>query len=480
MYSKFGQFIEGKWQPSSNNETYDVINPATEEIIGKASKAAPADVDRALKSAQKGFNVWKKFSPWDRAVIIRKIADLMRKKNNELAKWMTLETGKPLTESLAEVSGSADIFEWNAEETKRIYGQTVQSRFENTRIIINYEPVGVVAALSPWNFPLVLASRKISTALAAGCSVICKPDVITPGTVMELIDIISQCGVPPGVVNLLSGDPPSIASQLISSDIVKKISLTGSTRVGKIILRQAAEKIQRVTMELSGHAPFIVHADANVEKATDMAMAAKYRNNGQVCISPSRFYIHESKKEQFTKSFVDKTLKLKIGNGMDKDVQLGPITTKKRLEEIEKLVEITKKEGAKVLCGGKRPSGFNKGYFYEPTVFDNVKDDFKIMTEEPFGPLTPLLSFKNFDEVIEKANNQVAGLAAYVCTSSMEQANKTSEALETGMVAVNTPFISNAETPFGGIKQSGYGREGGAVGIKDYLNIKYTHLGLKG
>ena len=356
MYSKFGQFIDGKWQASEKNETYDVINPATEEIIGKASKASPADVDKALKSAEKGFKIWKKFSPWDRAAIIRKIADLMRKKNNELAKWMTLETGKPLAEALGEVSASADIFEWNAEETKRIYGQTVQSRFENTRIVINYEPVGVVAALSPWNFPLILASRKISTALAAGCSVICKPDVITPGSVMELVDIINKCGVPPGVVNLLSGDPPSIASQLISSDIVKKISLTGSTRVGKIILKQAAEKIQRVTMELSGHAPFIVHKDADIEKATDMAMAAKYRNNGQVCIAPSRFYIHTSKKEQFTKSFVDKTLKLKIGNGMNKDVQLGPITTKKRLEEIEQLVENTKKEGAKVLCGGKRPS----------------------------------------------------------------------------------------------------------------------------
>ena len=480
MYKRFGQFIDGKWQQSEKKETYDVINPATEEIIGKASKATSVDVDKALKSAEKGFSVWKKFSPWDRAKIIRKIADLMRKKNNELAKWMTLETGKPMSESLAEVNGSADIFEWNAEETKRIYGQTVQSRFENTRVIINYEPVGVVAALSPWNFPLVLASRKISTALAAGCSVICKPDVITPGTVMELVDIINQCGIPPGVVNLLSGDPASIASQLISSDIIKKISLTGSTRVGKIILKQAAEKIQRVTMELSGHAPFIVHEDANVEKAVETAMAAKYRNNGQVCISPSRFYIHESKKKQFTESFVSKTLKLKIGNGMDKDVQLGPMTTKKRLDEIEKLVEITKKEGGKVLCGGKRPSGFNKGYFYEPTIFDNVKDDFKIMTEEPFGPLTPLLTFKSFDEVVKKANNQVAGLAAYVCTSSLELANKTSEALETGMVAVNTPLISNAETPFGGIKQSGYGREGGSLGIKDYLNVKYTHLGLLG
>ena len=480
MYSKYGQFIDGRWQASSNKETYDVVNPATEDIRGKASKATTLDIDKALKSAEKGFELWKKYSPWDRASIIRKIADLIRKKNNELAKWMTLETGKPLAEGLAEVSGSADIFEWNAEETKRIYGQTVQSRFPDTRVIINYEPIGVVAALSPWNFPLVLAARKISTALAAGCSVICKPDEITPGTVMELVDIVNQCGVPPGVVNLLSGDPAMIASHLISSDIVKKISLTGSTRVGKIILKQASEKIQRVTMELSGHAPFIVHEDADIEKATDMAMAAKYRNNGQVCISPSRFYIHESKKEKFTKTFVEKTLSLKIGNGMDDGVQLGPITTKKRLEEIEKLVETTKKEGANILCGGKRPSGFNKGYFYEPTVFDNVKDNFKIMTEEPFGPLTPILTFKSFEEVIKKANNQAAGLAAYVCTSSIELANKTSESLETGMVAVNTPFISNAETPFGGIKQSGYGREGGSMGIKDYLNIKYTHLGLKG
>ena len=479
MYSKYGQFIDGRWQASSNKDTYDVINPATEEIIGKASKASANDIDKALKSAKKGFEVWKKYSPWDRATIIRKIADLIRKKNNELAKWMTLETGKPLAEGLAEASASADIFEWNAEETKRIYGQTVQSRFPSTRVIINYEPVGVVAALSPWNFPLVLAARKISTALAAGCSVICKPDVITPGTVMELVNIVNQCGVPPGVVNLLSGDPAMIASHLISSDIIKKISLTGSTRVGKIILKQAAEKIQRVTMELSGHAPFIVHEDADIEKATDMAMAAKYRNNGQVCISPSRFYIHESKKEQFTKSFVDKTLKLKIGNGMDKIVQLGPLTTKKRLEELEKLVEITKKEGAKILCGGKRPPEFNTGYFYEPTVFDNVKDNFTIMKEEPFGPLVPMLSFKTFDEVIERANNNDLGLCSYIYTNSMDQAHRASELMETGTVAVNTPAVAVAEAPFGGIKQTGYGREGGSMAIKDYLNIKYTHLGLK-
>ena len=480
MYNKFGQFIDGKWQSSEKKETYDVINPATEELLGKVSKASQGDVEKALKSAQKGFEVWKKIPAWERSLMIRKVADLLRKKSMVLAKWMTLETGKTLSEAEAEVQGSADIFEWNAEETKRIYGQTVESRLSDTKIQIIYQPIGVVAALSPWNFPLVLAARKVSTALAAGCSVICKPDIITPGTVMEMVDIIREAGIPAGTVNLLSGDPAEIASQLISSDIVKKISLTGSTRVGKIILKQAADKIQRVTMELSGHAPFIVFEDANIEKATDMAMAAKYRNNGQVCISPSRFYIHERKKDEFIKSFVEKTLKLKIGNGLDKGVQLGPITTKKRLEEIEKLVEETKQEGAKVLCGGKRPSGFNKGYFYEPTIFDNVKDSFKIMTVEPFGPLSPITTFNNFDDVIKRANNQVAGLAGYVCTNSMKLAHETSEKLETGMVAVNTPFISTAETPFGGIKQSGYGREGGSVGIKDYLNIKYTHLGLSG
>ena len=478
MYSKFGQFIEGKWQSSANKETYDVINPATEEIIGKASKAAPSDVEKALKSAEKGFEIWKKTPSWKRASIIRKIADLIRKKKEVLAKWLTLEVGKPLTEGLGEVSGAADIFEWNAEETKRIYGQTVESRFENTRMHVYYQPVGVVAALVPWNFPTVLASRKISTALAAGCSVICKPDVITPGCVMEMMDIMNEAGVPAGVVNLLSGDPASISSQLISSDIVKKISITGSTRVGKLILKQAADKVQRVTMELSGHSPFIVFDDVDIQKVVEMAIAAKFRNNGQVCISPSRFYIHENKKDEFTKSFVEKTKKLKIGNGLDKGVQLGPMTTKKRLDEVEELVEKTKQEGAQILCGGKRPAGFNKGYFYEPTVFDNVKDNFTIMRQEPFGPLVPITTFKDYDEVIERANNNELGLASYVYTNSMEKAHKTSELMETGVVAVNTPIVAVAETPFGGIKQTGYGREGGSMGIKDYLNIKNTHFGL--
>ena len=478
MYSKFGQFIDGKWQQSQNNETYDVINPATEEVIGKASKAGEEDVNKALKSAEKGLEVWKKTPPWQRAKIIRKIADLMREKTDILAKWMTLEVGKPLAEAAGEVGGAADIFEWNSEETKRIYGQIVESRFENTRMYVKYEPVGVVAGLIPWNFPIVLASRKISTALAAGCSVICKPDVITPGSVMELMNIINEAGVPPGVVNLLSGDPAKISSQLISSDIVKKISITGSTRVGKLILKQAAEKVQRVTMELSGHSPFIVFDDVDINQVTDMAITAKFRNNGQVCISPARFYIHERKKDEFAKTLVDKVTKLKIGNGLDKDTILGPLTTEKRLHEVEALAEKTKQEGAKVLCGGKRPAGFNKGYFYEPTIFDEVKDNFTIMKEEPFGPLVPILTFKDRDEVVKRANDNDLGLSSYIYTNSLENAHKVSEKMETGTCAVNTPAVAFAEVPFGGIKQTGYGREGGSMAIKDYLNIKYTHFGI--
>ncbi|MDC0530074.1 NAD-dependent succinate-semialdehyde dehydrogenase [Pelagibacteraceae bacterium] len=478
MYEKYGQFIDGKWQKSSSGETYDVINPATEEVIGKASKANSEDIQKALKSAEKGLKIWRNTSPWERSKIIRKISELMKQRVDVLSKWLTLEVGKPLTEGPGEIGGAADIFEWNSEETKRIFGEINQSRFPNTKIHVIYQPVGVVAALIPWNFPVVLASRKISTALAAGCSVIVKPDVITPGSVMEIVDICREAGVPPGVVNLLSGDPAGISEELIKSDIVKKISITGSTRVGKLILKQAADKVQRVTMELSGHSPFIVFDDVDLNKVTDMAITSKFRNNGQVCISPNRFYIHESKKDEFANLMVEKTKKLKIGNGMDKDTLLGPLCTKQRLEGVEKLVETTKKEGGKILLGGKRVPKFNKGYYYEPTIFDDIKDNFTIMKEEPFGPIVPILSFKNFDEVMDRANDNDLGLCSYVYTTDLKKANKASEILETGCVAINTPVVAVAEAPFGGIKQTGYGREGGSMAIKDYLNIKYTHFGI--
>ena len=478
MYEKFGQFINGKWQSSSSNETYEVINPATEEVLGKASKANNKDIQLALKSAEKGLEIWKNTSPWERSKIIRKISELIKERREPLAKWLTLEVGKPIKESLNEVNGASEIFEWSSEEAKRIYGETLQGRSPDTKIHVYYQPVGVVAALVPWNFPVTLASRKISTALSAGCSVIVKPDVITPGSVMELVDICREAGVPAGVVNLLSGDPAFISDSLLSSDVIKKVSITGSTRVGKIILKKAAEKVQRVTMELSGHSPFIVFDDVDLNKVTDMAITSKFRNNGQVCISPNRFYIHEKKKDEFANLMVEKTKKLKIGNGMDKDTLLGPLCTKQRLEGVEKLVETTKKEGGKVLLGGKRAANFNKGYFYEPTIFDNIKDNFTVMKEEPFGPIVPILTFKDFDEVMDRANNNDLGLCSYVYTTDLKKANKASEQLESGCVAVNTPVVAVAEAPFGGIKQTGYGREGGSMAIKDYLNIKYTHFGI--
>jgi len=331
MYEKFGQFIDGKWQQAEKKETYEVINPATEEVLGHASKATPVDVEKALKSAEKGLEVWKKTSPWKRSAVIRKIADLIRKKQDVLAKWMTLEVGKPLAEGKGEAGGSADIFEWNSEETKRIYGQTVESRFEETRVHVYYQPVGVVAALVPWNFPLILASRKLSSALAAGCSVICKPDVITPGTVMELVDICREAGVPPGVVNLLSGDPPSIASQLISSDIVKKISITGSTRVGKLILKQAAEKVQRVTMELSGHAPFIVFDDADLDSAVAGAMTSKFRNTGQTCVCSNRILVQDGIYDKFVAKLAVAVKTLEVGNGMMEGINQGPLINENAL-----------------------------------------------------------------------------------------------------------------------------------------------------
>ena len=393
MYDNFGQFYDGQWNISENNLTYEVINPCNEEIIGNASNASMNDVDKALKSAHAGLQKWRQYSAWQRSAILRKAADLIRENKEIIAKYISLEVGKPLKESLAEIDGAADIFEWNSEETKRIFGKIVESRFSDTRVNIYYQPVGVVAALTPWNFPCVLAARKLSTSLAAGCSVICKPDIITPGSVMSLIDVISKAGFPDGAINLLSGDPAKVSERLISSDIIKKVSITGSTRVGKLILKQAADKVQRVTMELSGHAPFIVYDDADINKAVDMAMAVKYRNNGQVCISASRFYIHEKVKSDFQKLFVEKTKKLTIGDSMS-EKDLGPITTKKRLEDVEKLVNQTTKEGGTILCGGKRPPEFNKGYYFEPTIFDNIEDNFTIMREEPFAPLSPILSLE--------------------------------------------------------------------------------------
>lgn len=476
MHRSDSLYIDGKWRGASNGGTFSVINPATEEPLAQLANATEQDVDTAIAAAQKAFEIWRKVQPWERSRIIRRVAELLREREGDIAKALTLEVGKPLAQAKGEAISSAEQFEWFAEETKRIYGQTVEHRAANGRIIIDYQPVGVVAAFAAWNFPAVLAARKIAPALAAGCSIICRPADEAPTSVVLMVQCCHDAGVPPGVVNLLTGDINVISPRIMASPVVRKVTLTGSVGVGKRVLKAAADTMKRVTMELGGHAPVIVFDDADVDYAADLSVQSKFRNTGQVCVSPTRFYVHESKLDAFTGRFVEGAKKLKIGDGMTPGVEVGPLTTKRRLEAVEALVEDTKSRGAKLLTGGRRPPEFNRGFFYEPTVFQHVPDKARVMNEEPFGPIAPITAFRDFDEVMTRANALPVGLGGYVFTRSLKRAHEASEAMETGMVGVNTLALATPETPFGGIKESGFGREGGSLGIKDYLDVKYTNM----
>lgn len=476
MYSEFGLFVDGTWRPAASGETYVTINPADEEPLGEAPSAGEADVLAAIDSAGRGMAAWGEVDSWSRARIIRRIGELMVERSEDLARRMTLEVGKPLAQSRREIQLAADQFEWYAEETKRLYGRTVESRLPGGRIEVTGRPVGIVAAFTAWNFPAVLIARKVAPALAAGCAVICRPSIEAPGTAMALIQCCHDAGVPAGAVNLLTGRASAIGPALMASPAVRKISLTGSTEVGKQLLREAADTVKRVSMELGGHAPVIVFEDADAEAIAETTVPVKFANAGQVCVSPSRFFIHESKVEAFTDRFVAATEALKIGSGLDHDTALGPLSTEKRRQQTEALVADTLESGARLRTGGRRPSGFNRGFFYEPTVFDEVPDDARIMSDEPFGPVVPITTFRDFDEVIARANALPLGLSSYVFTRSLKTAHAASEAIESGMVGVNTYGLAAAEAPFGGIKESGFGREGGTEGIRDYLDVKYTHL----
>ncbi|MBX6320396.1 MAG: NAD-dependent succinate-semialdehyde dehydrogenase [Rhodospirillaceae bacterium] len=476
MYEQYGLFVDGRWRPAGDGGTYAVINPATEEPIGRAPLATRADAEAAIAAAHKALTGWRRTQPWERARIIRGIGEAMRARLDEMARLMTLEVGKPLAQAKGEIQGSIDQFEWHAEETKRIYGQIIESRLPNATMQVTYEPVGVVAAFAAWNFPAVLLSRKIAPALAAGCTIIGRPSEETPGVGMLIVKCCEEAGVPPGVVNLLTGKSSTISPVLMASPLVRKISLTGSTAVGKLLMKAAADTMKRVSMELGGHAPVIVHEDVDVEQVAALSAQAKFRNAGQVCIAPTRFYVHESQAKPFTERFVAVTRALKLGDGLAPDTDVGPLATRKRLEQVEALVEDTKGSGARLLTGGRRPPGFNRGFFYEPTVFDQVPDEARIMHEEPFGPVAPITTFSDFDDVIRRANATSYGLASYVFTRSLKKAHESCEALESGMVAVNTYALATAEAPFGGIKESGFGREGGSLGIKDYLDVKYKNI----
>jgi succinate-semialdehyde dehydrogenase / glutarate-semialdehyde dehydrogenase len=475
MYAELGLYIDGAWKKTGGGKGEDVVNPATEKPLAHLPHADKADLDAALVSAMNGFALWKATPAYDRARIMRKATDLMRERHETISKIMVLEQGKPYAEARAEVLVSADIIDWYAEEGRRTYGRIVPGRAKGTRQLVMQEPVGVVVAFTPWNFPVLTPARKIGGALAAGCSLILKASEETPGSCVEMVRCFADAGVPAGVLNLVFGVPSEVSEYLLSKPAVRKMSFTGSIPVGKHLAQLAAKGMKRTTMELGGHSPVVVFNDADPEKAADTIAAFKYRNAGQVCISPTRFYVQEDVYKKFLTRFTEYANNVKVGDGMEKSIAMGPLANARRLDAMDSFVADAKDRGGKIVTGGKRRG--NQGYYFDPTVITDVPDDSKIMTQEPFGPLAPIVTFKSFDEVVERANSLEFGLAAYAFTSSNATAAAIGDALDSGMVGVNSIAISTPETPFGGVKESGHGSEGGTEGLGAYLNTKFISQG---
>src|SRR5210317_13653 len=464
-------FLNGEWRDALAKESLEIINPATEEVIGKVSHARKEDLDIAVNAAEKAFNSWKNVSAYERSKILRKAADIVRSKADEIATLMTLEQGKPLVEAKMETMGAADSIDWYAEEGRRAYGRIIPSRApQGVYQFVFKEAVGVVAAFTPWNFPLNQVVKKVAAAFAAGCTAIVKGPEETPASVAELIKAFDEAGMPKGSINLVYGIPAEISEYLIAHPIVRKVTFTGSTAVGKLLASLAGTHMKRVTIELGGHSPAIVCEDADVKAAIKILSANKFRNAGQVCISPTRFLVHDSVYEEFVDGFVEQAEALNVGNGLDEGVKMGPLAHDRRLTAIEGFVSDAVEKGAKVLTGGKRKG--NKGYFFEPTVMTNVSNDARIMNEEPFGPLAPINSFSSIDEVIEEANRLNYGLAAYAYTNSAKTAQDLGQAIESGQVSINHHGLGLVDTPFGGVKDSGYGSEGGPEGLDAYMTTK--------
>jgi succinate-semialdehyde dehydrogenase/glutarate-semialdehyde dehydrogenase len=469
--------IAGDWRGAEAGETLDVINPATGEPIGHVAHARKADLDAALEAAATGFKAWKQVSAFERYKVMRKAAELVRERADEIATAMTMEQGKPVGEAKIETLFGADIIDWFAEEARRSYGRVIPARMNGIQQLVVKEPVGPVAAFTPWNFPINQAVRKLSGAVAAGCSIILKGPEETPASCAALVKAFVDAGLPDGVVNLVYGIPAEISEYLIPHPVIRKVTFTGSTAVGKQLAALAGAHMKRVTMELGGHSPAIVFEDADIDVALKVLTANKFRNAGQVCVSPTRFLVHEKHYEEFVQGFVDMASNLAVGDGLDPDTRMGPLAHDRRVEAIEGFVADAVGKGATVRTGGKRKG--NKGYFFEPTVLTDVPLDARIMNEEPFGPVAPITPFSDFDAVVEEANRLDYGLAAYAYTKSTKTAEAIGAAFESGMVSINHHGIGLIETPFGGVKDSGYGSEGGSEAIEAYLTTKFiTQAGL--
>ncbi|CAH2599978.1 Alpha-ketoglutaric semialdehyde dehydrogenase 1 [Rhodovastum atsumiense] len=464
-------FIDGAWTPARSGKTLTVVNPATGEALGTLAHAGTEDLDQALAAAERGFAVWRKVSAHDRAKVMRKAATLIRERADSIARLMTLEQGKPLAEAKGELLFAGDIIEWFAEEARRTYGRVIPARAEGVTQLVVKEPVGVVAAFTPWNFPVNQAVRKISAGVAAGCAVILKGPEETPASCAELVRVYQDAGLPPGVVQLVFGVPAEISEYLIPHPTVKKISFTGSTVVGKHLTALAGAHMKRVTMELGGHAPVIVFEDADIAAAARILAANKFRNAGQVCISPTRFLVQESVYEDFVGRFVDFARAVKVGDGLQPGTTMGPLANPRRVTAMEGFVQDAVQKGAELRTGGKRIG--NKGNFFEPTVLTGVTREMRVMNEEPFGPLALMMPFHGFDDAVAEANRLPFGLASYAYTRSVKTASAIAAAVESGMMSINHHGLALPEVPFGGIKDSGYGSEGGSEAIEAYLNTKF-------
>lgn len=466
-------YINGEWT-GKELETFGVTNPATSELFATVPNAGAAEAKQATDAAYEAFKTWSALTAYERAEIIWKWHRLIDEHKEELATTMTMEQGKPLKEALGEISYANGFVSWYAEEGKRIYGETIPASVQNKRLFVQKQPVGVIAAITPWNFPAAMITRKIAPALAAGCTVVVKPAEQTPLTALKLADLADRAGFPKGVINIVTGDAKAIGQSWLEDSRVRKLTFTGSTEVGKLLMRGSADTVKKISLELGGHAPVIVMEDADIKKAVNGVIASKFRNAGQTCVCSNRIYVHESIKEEFTNKLVEKTQQLRVGNGLEEGIDLGPLIDTAAIQKVKQQIEDAVNKGASIATGGH----LVEDLYFEPTVLTNVSDDMMCMIEETFGPVAPITSFKTEEEAIARANDSEYGLAAYVFTENISRGIRITEALEFGIIGLNDGLPSVPQSPFGGFKQSGLGREGGHHGIEEFLEVKYISLGL--
>lgn len=476
-YQIYPMYIDGEWVGNHSELLTEVINPATKEVIGAVPTGGADEAIKAVDAAHRAFKTWSKKTAEERYHLLMKWYQLIDENKLEIAKIMTMEQGKPLKEALGEVVYANSFISWYAEEGKRVYGETIPASHPSKRILVRKEPIGVVAAITPWNFPAAMITRKVGPALAAGCTCVVKPANQTPLTALKIAELAQEAGIPSGVLNVITGRSSEIGDAWLQDPRVTKITFTGSTEVGKVLMRGAADTVKKVSLELGGNAPFIVMDDANLAKAAVGLVQSKFRNAGQTCICTNRVYVQESVKDEFIKLFQTELEKLKVGNGLEEGIDIGPLIDQAAYKKVDSLVKDAIDKGGKVIYTGETPDDEN-GYFYAPTILTDVNDDMECMKDEIFGPLAPVSTFKTEEEVIERANNSCYGLAAYVYTENLSRACRITEQLEYGIVGLNDALPSVAQAPFGGYKESGLGREGGHFGIEEFLEIKYISIGL--